>query len=231
MLAEVRDSITFINDRLLSEGKRCRVLLWSGRANPRPDAIRAVGELGCVNLNGGTFRWDDANDSVGFVLPWSKRVGDQLQVYCGAANENVFSGFFSTMPNAYWHIDEDPDAHGQGQDPQARKHLRPLLLLRAAGSSPNAAPPDSEVGSRRGDRSDSCIGLVQRRGLDAERMPHRPDRGGLCSPRLWRVPHAALRRTDAAHRLESLAGCRWSATSRCFVVRAPIPSKCRAAFP
>ena len=153
MVAEVRDSIRFINDRLLRDAKRCRVLLWSGRANPRPESIRAATELDCVNLNGGTYRWDDSNDSVGFVRPWSKRVGNELQVYCGAANENVFAGFFSTMPNAFWHIDETLERTGRG------RILKPANIYVHFYSSERPV------------RHRMLLRLIQKWGIDAETAP------------------------------------------------------------
>ena len=113
MLAEVRDSIRFINRNLLEPGKTCRVLLWSGGANPREDAILECARQGAWNLNGGTFRWDADTNSVGFVSPWGRRVGRAYQVYCGAANENDFDGFYTTMPRAFGHIDETLERTGR----------------------------------------------------------------------------------------------------------------------
>ena len=105
MVAEVRDSVRFINERLLDGTRKCQLVLWSGMCNPTEDAVRAAVESGCWNMNGGEFRWDALSNSAGFVSPWGKQVGDQFQVYCGAANENVFEGFYSTMPGTFWHVD------------------------------------------------------------------------------------------------------------------------------
>ncbi len=105
MVAEVRSSIEFINRYLTTPDKPCRVLLWSGNANPRPDAIREVARSGCVNLNGGVYRWDERFDSVGFVPPSGKQVGGAWQTYCGAANEQVFEGYFTSTPLAFAHLD------------------------------------------------------------------------------------------------------------------------------
>jgi hypothetical protein len=104
-VAEVRDSIRFINERLTDRPNRCFVMLWTGHANPFEDAVQAAYDAGCINLNGGVFRWDPWHDSVGFVSPWSRRVGKALQIYAGAANENDFDGFFDTMPGSFGHID------------------------------------------------------------------------------------------------------------------------------
>jgi hypothetical protein len=103
---EVRESIRFINERLLEPPRRCALMLWTGDAMPPEEAILAASEMGARNLNGGVFRWDKWQDSVGFVSPWSRRVGKALQVYAGAANENDFEGFFDTMPGAFGHVAE-----------------------------------------------------------------------------------------------------------------------------
>jgi len=103
---EVRESIRFINERLLIPPRRCVLMLWTGDTLPPEDCVLAAGEMGSRNLNGGVFRWDPWYDSVGFVSPWSRRVGRALQVYAGAANENDFEGFFDTMPGAFSHVAE-----------------------------------------------------------------------------------------------------------------------------
>ena len=109
---EVEESVRFINERLMENGRRCAVMLWTGDTIPGEDAIAAAGAAGCLNLNGGDFRWDRWHDSVGFVSPWSRRVGDALQVYAGATNENTFDGFFTTMPGAFAQIDQTIERTG-----------------------------------------------------------------------------------------------------------------------
>ena len=104
MVAEVRDSIAFINRWLAPPPKRCQVMLWSGAANPTSAALQAAADAGCENFNGGLFRCDALHDSIGFVSPWGRRVGDSWQVFAGASNENEFPGFFTTMPAAFGHV-------------------------------------------------------------------------------------------------------------------------------
>lgn len=111
-VAEVRDSIAFINERLTPPSRPCVVMLWTGEANPREDALEQVARSGCINLNGGVFRWDAWHDSLGFCTPWTRRVGKALQVYAGAANENDFAGFFDTMPGSFRHIDSTIERAG-----------------------------------------------------------------------------------------------------------------------
>ncbi len=112
-VAEVRDSIRFINERLLTHGRKCAVMLWTGYANPFEDAVQQSVDSGCWNLNGGVFRWDVLHNSVGFVSPWGRVQGKTIQIYAGTANENDFEGFFDTMPGAYRAIDQSIERTGK----------------------------------------------------------------------------------------------------------------------
>jgi hypothetical protein len=112
---EVSDSIRFLEERLLRDGRRCRLVLWSGDTCPDGDTILEAGRRGALNLNGGTFRWDARSDSVSYVSPWGRLVGEAVQVYAGAANENTFDGFYTTMPSAFRHIDETIERTGRGR--------------------------------------------------------------------------------------------------------------------
>lgn len=115
MVAEVSDSVSFVERWLLPPGKRCAVMLWSGEANPETRVLAKCAELGIANVNGGIYRWDAQHDSVGYVAPWGRFQGGHLQVYCGAANENVFDGFFDHLPSAFRHIDQTIANTGRGR--------------------------------------------------------------------------------------------------------------------
>lgn len=114
-VAEVRDSVNFIDRRLLERGKRCEVVLWSGDTSPSAAAIDETYRMGCLNLNGGTFRWDDYYNSSAFVRPYLRRRGEAVQVYCGMANENDYAGFFTSTPGAYFHVDQTIENTGRGR--------------------------------------------------------------------------------------------------------------------
>lgn len=101
--AEVEASIGFIREHLLPVDKDIVGMLWTGESIPPESAIAAATDANCWNLNGGTFRFDAKWDSVGYVSPWGRRIGAQLQVYAGAPNENEFDGYFTTHPGAYRH--------------------------------------------------------------------------------------------------------------------------------
>lgn len=112
MRAEVVESVRFVNARLAAKGRPCRVMLWSGEANPTAEVVAACAEAGCQNLNGGVFRFDASQPTVGGVSPWGLRQGDTFQVYTGAANENDFDGFYTTLPTAFRHVSETIERTG-----------------------------------------------------------------------------------------------------------------------
>lgn len=112
---EVGESLDFIQQWLMPEGKRMKVMLWTGHCLPPPEAIAAARTRDCWNLNGGTYRWDAANDSVGFVSPLGRYVDGEFQVYAGAANDNEYPGFFDNNPGAFGHVDTTIERTGKGR--------------------------------------------------------------------------------------------------------------------
>ncbi|MEZ6017345.1 MAG: hypothetical protein R3F49_19685 [Planctomycetota bacterium] len=110
--AEVERSIDFIDALVAPARRRTRVMLWTGDALPGSDALAAVRERGLANVNGGTYRWDAASNSVGNVTPIVRMEGDELQVFCGAPNENVYDGFFDRHPGAFRHLATTLEATG-----------------------------------------------------------------------------------------------------------------------
>jgi hypothetical protein len=113
--SEVGESLRFIDTRLLPEGKNVVGMLWTGESIAPASALRAAEEMNCWNLNGGTFRWDPAHDSVGYVSPWGRTVDGFLQVYAGAANENEFDGFYDRSPGVFGHVATTIERTGKGR--------------------------------------------------------------------------------------------------------------------
>ena len=81
---------------------------------PPIDTLRVTRELGLLNVNGATCRWDAAFDSISYVLPHVRWIGGELQVYCGAANENVFDGFYDHVPGSFRYIEHTLERTGRG---------------------------------------------------------------------------------------------------------------------
>lgn len=188
MVAEVRESIRFIDEHLLRDGKRCRVMLWSGACNPDIDVLAAARDAGCVNLNGGECRWDRRLASVGFVSPWGKALGDEFQIYCGAANENVFDGFFTTMPGAFAHVGETLENTGRG------RILKPANVYVHFYSAENPA------------RLHALLGLIERWAM---REPTAPVFASTWAAAVHSAQHGCrIERTAAGWRLSDFGACR-----------------------
>lgn len=185
---EVKESIRFINERLLAPPRRCSLMLWTGNALPPEEAILAATEMGARNLNGGIFRWDPWYDSVGYVRPWSRRVGRALQIYAGAANENRFDGFFDTMPGAFAHIDETIARTG------SPRILKPADLYVHFYSAENPV------------RLKVLHGLIRRFALEAEVAP--VFASTYVEAVEAAVERAHVRRTSDGWFLQDFGGCR-----------------------
>lgn len=92
---EVRSSVEFINNELLPEGQKCELFLWSGNCRPGPDAIRAVREMGLVNLNGGNTIISRLYPGLAGVAPRVMWWDDELQVHASNQNEFMYANGFN----------------------------------------------------------------------------------------------------------------------------------------
>ena len=85
---EIAGSIDYINQRLLPEGKKVELMLWSGNCRPGVAALRLCRELGVENMNGGETIISKLYPSVSGIGPRLAKWGDEIQVF--AANQNEF---------------------------------------------------------------------------------------------------------------------------------------------
>ncbi|MEP3562653.1 MAG: endo alpha-1,4 polygalactosaminidase [Marinobacter sp.] len=92
---EINDSIAYINRRLAPKNKPASVFLWTGDARPGPEALRAVRELGLVNVNGGDTHPLPFDSELAGVWPDVRPIGDELQVYAPVMNENVYTNLWT----------------------------------------------------------------------------------------------------------------------------------------
>ncbi|MBJ6136154.1 endo alpha-1,4 polygalactosaminidase [Marinobacter litoralis] len=92
---EINDSIAYINRRLAPQDKPASVFLWTGDARPGPEALRAVRELGLVNVNGGDTHPLPFDSELAGVWPDARPIGDELQVYAPVMNENVYTNLWT----------------------------------------------------------------------------------------------------------------------------------------
>ena len=87
---EVRGSVEYLNQRIAPPGKKVKAVLWSGNALPDEQAVREAAMLGLANVNG--VNCDDPYDAPGLTQVPSlyRPVGEHLQIYAPAHNENVY---------------------------------------------------------------------------------------------------------------------------------------------
>lgn len=182
--AEVDDSVEFIDRMVQGSQRSVRTMLWTGDAVPPAEALAAARARGLANVNGGTYRWDSGTDSVGYVRPLVRFEGDELQVFCGAPNENLYEGFFDRHPGAFRHVATSLERTGA---PRLLKPANVYVHFYAA---------------ERAERLRSVQGLLQRFGVDEPTAP-------VFASDWWGAAHDAF--TDA--RVTRVAGGRASAAA------------------
>jgi hypothetical protein len=90
---EIEGSVEYVTKRLAPAGKPVKMFLWSGDAMPEADAVARVRALGLLNANGGHRPPPVESPSVSMISPLARPVGDELQVYSSAADENALTNY------------------------------------------------------------------------------------------------------------------------------------------
>ena len=88
---EIQGSVDYINTRLAPPGKKVKVFLWSGSADPDDEALKLVEEAGLVNVNGGNSLALDSTNTVTSIWPQARRENGGIQIYAAIMNENVYT--------------------------------------------------------------------------------------------------------------------------------------------
>jgi len=78
-------------EKYAPEGKKVKLVQWSGDTSPFEGALRETREAGYFNINGGDSRFDTEYPSYSWVSPLGRRVGDEIQVYASNSNENTYT--------------------------------------------------------------------------------------------------------------------------------------------
>ncbi|GFK92370.1 hypothetical protein NNJEOMEG_00195 [Fundidesulfovibrio magnetotacticus] len=104
---EIAGSVDFVNNNLVPEGKRCRLLFWSGACDPLPEHQAIARDNGLLAINGGDTLWDAAHDSLFGVKPLHRHLGGGLhQIHIGQANDNILTNLWRGPFNGYRNIIE-----------------------------------------------------------------------------------------------------------------------------
>ena len=88
---EITGSLQYVDDELLPEGKRARVLLWSGDCSPSPETVALADQAGVENVNGGGATITVDQPSLTLASPLGMNKGDTFQVFAPVQNENVYT--------------------------------------------------------------------------------------------------------------------------------------------
>ena len=88
---EIQGSVDYINTRLAPAGKKVKVFLWSGSADPDDEALKLVEEAGLVNVNGGNSLALDSTKTITSIWPQARRENGGIQIYAAIMNENVYT--------------------------------------------------------------------------------------------------------------------------------------------
>jgi hypothetical protein len=91
---EIVDAAAYIAT-LAPAGKTVPVVQWSGNTMPYEAVLRAARVAGLRNINGGDTRYDREFDSVSYVSPIGRRVGQERQIYTAASNENTYTDLWT----------------------------------------------------------------------------------------------------------------------------------------
>jgi hypothetical protein len=110
---EIRHSVDFV-DKLCPPDKRCEILLWSGRCNPPPKAIKLLRDLGLPNMNGAESTLDKKFPHIAGLLPIYGDIDDETQYHVSAAGDFYYTqswtGDYDGMKNLpdYFNRTESP---------------------------------------------------------------------------------------------------------------------------
>lgn len=101
---EVVGSVDYINQNLVSKNKKTQVVQWSGNCRPPEIAIELVEKAGLTHLNGGDSRFDKTYNSFTGLSALYRQLGSHLQVYSGAANENIYTNLWKGPFNGFINV-------------------------------------------------------------------------------------------------------------------------------
>lgn len=92
---EIVGSTNYINSKLVPQGKRSEILLWSGDTAPNAEALKIADEAGILNMNGGDTFISRATPSLTAVGAHGILKKGYLQVYAPITNENIYTNLWT----------------------------------------------------------------------------------------------------------------------------------------
>ncbi len=92
---EITGSVAYIRERLAPPGKPVNIILWTGDAEPRENALRIAEAAGLLNMNGGNTLISKANPSLTAVSALGFTKGGLFHTYAPMMNENVYTNLWT----------------------------------------------------------------------------------------------------------------------------------------
>lgn len=88
---EILGSVEYIDKKLAPEGKKTKVMLWTGDCNPPWQAVKLCYENGLLNMNGGDTGISKREPYLSLVSPLGIDKHGYFQVYAPFQNENYYT--------------------------------------------------------------------------------------------------------------------------------------------
>lgn len=103
---EIFGSAEAIDKNLLSPGKTCKIVLWSGLANPNENEISLAYQANLANLNGGNTHITHATPSITNISPTGLQIGKYYLVYAPITNEEFYTNYWTSPFYGYERVIE-----------------------------------------------------------------------------------------------------------------------------
>lgn len=89
--AETIRAMRYLEGEVLPEGEGVQIYQWTGDCEPQERALALCDEAGVPTINGEDSRYDAAHDSISFVAPLTRPVGEYRQMNASACNEYIYT--------------------------------------------------------------------------------------------------------------------------------------------
>jgi len=98
---EIIGSVDYINNTLAPEGKKVKLILWSGKADPKEDVLAIAEEAKLLNVNGGNTYVVNGNNNYTQISPTIAWYPSAVHVYTPVLNENLYTNLWSEHHDGY----------------------------------------------------------------------------------------------------------------------------------
>ncbi|PSW20258.1 RNA-binding protein [Photobacterium sanctipauli] len=98
---EIIGSVDYINKNLAPKGKDVKLILWSGKADPKEDILAIAEQANILNVNGGNtyvVRGDNNFTQVSPTITWYPTA---VHVYAPVLNENLYTNLWTEHHDGY----------------------------------------------------------------------------------------------------------------------------------